>query len=85
MDYDKIVNTTDRTKIEKEFAIEEVKAKQDGFYAIFGIESCYETMKVLNFMQYYLSKSNFLFKKLLKISQVKECGKIIYRRVSIIN
>ena len=66
VDYEKIVNTTDRTKIEKEFAIEEVKAKQDGFDAIFGIESCYGMMKVLNFRQYYWSIKSFLNQKALE-------------------
>ena len=66
VDYEKIVNTTDRTKIEKEFAIEEVKAKQDGFDAIFGIESCYGMMKVLNFRQHYWSIKSFLNQKALE-------------------
>ena len=66
VDYEAIAKTTKEANIEKEFILQEEKAKEDGFDAISGIESCYGMFKVLNFRKYFWSMKTFLNQKSFK-------------------
>ena len=66
VDYEAIAKTTKEANIEKEFILQEEKAKEDGFDAISGIESCYGMLKVLYFRKYFWSMKTFLNQKSFK-------------------